>query len=707
MPDRIEVYQPQIAVDNVPQFTPQLQDVTDPGQAITNVGRSLLANAEPFVQDHVDNAAMHDAGAAEIIKGPDGQFMRPLMPKGAGLRYSQLYDRVMDNRLIDLTTKSLENQLNVLGGTHSHDPQGFMNEATALAEGTLKAVDPRIRAQVESNFTREISERFRGITNLKASNDWTATSEGLRMSATSHVAAAADILQQGGPDAASRAMFELNKAGGNVDDLQKMGEFSPLGADAFKRNIVTQLGDPIRFRQSADNFVQLGPQMQGMDNPTLARVALFAAGTTDGGKVKVGNKELDYQQFVEMFPSEEIRRRVGSVAGNALNARIEAQRAAEADARAAQSHEDANRVIGAVKAINADPVNGYSVDQVAKFEADYASHGSAHDQMQTPDGVQRTIQYAATYGSLPTGVKEYVEGQVAGNNFPAVSAFIKQVRQLNSHDAWVGERIFNQLDPKTRTLIEYDDAMTRVGIPLPNRQVRIDQLNRSQMPSYDDVQASYHPIFVNGKSDGRTYSVQRNEALSKVLGVGTGQVETSTIALRDFDRLLPYNYQLYPNDHARALKVTAEQVARGWQSNKFFLGGIAPRDVTSSWQQWGVKVDDLNAEIAARTSKSQNPNGYNFSGQNGGYARLRPLFDDAGKGYGEYQVEFYTNDGRAVGAAWVDMDAVMHRIKQRADTRRNQVQQQAKVEGQKQAQHDSANIDTQRKAGMIPSNVPY
>ena len=133
MADRIPVVTPSIGVQDAGRFRPVLPEVGDAGAPFREMGRSLLRAAEQPMREKAEREALEAAGSAQIVKTGDG-YQASEMPKGAGSVYASVYSRVVDERLLQLTTKDYEVRLADLQAEHQDDPQQFLAAARGAVE---------------------------------------------------------------------------------------------------------------------------------------------------------------------------------------------------------------------------------------------------------------------------------------------------------------------------------------------------------------------------------------------------------------------------------------------------------------------------------------------------------------------------------------------------------------------------------------------
>lgn len=660
----LEPYARRVALEDMPGFRVSTPEVADPGNAFRGVGRSLLNAAEPILQDEAQREAIKAAGVADIAKDEAGNFIRPPAPPGGGLVYRASYDKAMNARYSSQVVKAGEDVFAVYGREHRDDPEAYKAAMVGYVEGVLKGVDPTVRAEVEIDLTREVSERYRGASQLKAARDEQATVNGWQLEYRQRMEAATKIFEVGGPDAPARAQVEFDAANVAVAELQKLGEISPQGAGAMMRAAQGDFAEGQAAFKSQQFIGTLGQVLPQMDDTELQRMTYWGIGLDDGGTVQ----GMDFKTFMEQAPDKTARALIGRMTGNVLADRIAAANAqAQADRDAALQN-TTEKVITAIKDANRNPVMGYSDEEVAAVEADYNSRGLAHVQMQSAEGRVSTLKDIATAGFMPIGVVEYIEGQINGNEVANVAQFVQDLQLIRTKGVWVGQRVYEQLSPETRATIEFDETMRRAGLPPSVRRANLEAARRGDLPKPDEVQAAYKPQ----RPGDPGYAEQRTAAIAKALGLTPAQAQAAIVPGRDFDAMLRVNFQLYAGNPTKAMEATAKSISGGWIKNASFVGGIGPKDLVTA----GFTHGELN--LALLSDRSKNPTGATIQGGPGGYARLRPISDNPAKGFGIYEVQLFTPSGRPIGSYPVDMDKAMGPA-QAAAARRREAATQANI----------------------------
>lgn len=647
--NQIPDYQQSIGVSDPGQARFSPQDVVNPGPALAEAGQAISNMLQPRVKLDAEKAAMEAAGEANIVKDAQGNFVRPDPPKGGGIYYTQMYDQVMNQRYEAVVTKDFEQHLDSTTEQYANDPQGFLANAEGHANGVLSAVAPESRAALDIAFTRELSERYRGLTSQKASRDYSAAVNGTKATIDANTDRALQLLDLGGEDAVARARPLVDEAVQAAERLQAMGAISPEGQRAEVTAIMTKVGTGVQLRLSMDHLAKLGPMLKGMSDDELQRLQSYAIGTTDNPDAKAGGMSLE--EFGQMFPSPMVRSKVAQLAGMGLSERAQAQaaqlateREAAADRRAAAAQATADKIYGAIKDQNAVAPMGYTHDEAAVLEAQYAHHGTAYQQMGDPARRVATVQFVNEHGFLPTGVKEWIDGQVLGGNVAAVADIVQAIHGAQSHGAWVGEQIYSQLEPKTRAIIDFDEALRRANVPQPNREAIITARSKGQFPTLEEVRST--GAFTN--QPGQRYEDVRTAALAGSLAADPVSARAAIAPARDFDAVYPYYFHLYEGDTGKAASMAARVVARGWVKNSNFVGGIGPRALVTS----NLDLHDVDRFL---TSPS-NPTGATFSN---GRAKLMPLTNNPAQGFGNYMVTFFAPSGAEAGSQYIALDKVV------------------------------------------------
>lgn len=674
MASRLPTFESQVGLTDVSITAPNLESVGSAAGAFRQLSGSLLDRVIKERADDAEQRALENAGQADIVKGPDGVFMRPAPPEGGGKIYMDVWNKVVDARLTDKTSRAFELGLNQMSADLFDDPEAFLANAEGVAEGILSQVDPRVRPAVEANFIREISERGRGLVDAKRRNDFAVEVGGIEQRIAANQQAMSQIITLGGPDAAQRAEVVAKQINDDLDLLGEMGQLDARGMEAARTKWGIGLRDDLDFRLSTDNKARVGPIMMGIDDEGLARISLFGRGMTDGGTVKgpFGPKgeeiEVDLDQYQALFPDKSIALQVGSAANDALGKRLQEQAAiADAEHKAAMlaatqaSAATAQETLTAIRANNYDAAGGLDKNQVAAISQAYDAVGSVHSQMSTPDGRARTLSFIGQYGVVPPQLVEYLDGNVAGNALDQVSSFAIALRETTVGGRQIGEQLYQSLKPQTRALLDYNATLQRAGMPAEARVQMVEDRMRGKLPTLATVQGEM-PTVNGRKAD---YASVRRAAIAKAVGVTEQQVGRTPTIGKDFDALMQTNYQLYGSWN-RALDATAAQVARNWVPSAVFLGGIGPRELVTA----GVTKADLDRRIAS--ASGANPQGARFA--NAGkpglpYAQLQPIVDTPAKGLGLYSVLYFNKHGQPIGSEVVNLDDALKGVSTEAAKR--------------------------------------
>lgn len=657
----IEPYQRAIAVQDKQGSSTALPEIVDGGAAFSGLGRSLLAAADPILERKAEKEAVEAAGVATVAKDENGNFIRPPAPVGRGTAFVDTYDKVMNDRYANAVVKGAEETFDTMAAAHRNDPEGLLAAMHGHAIGLLKAVDPQVRASVDTALAREISERHRGVSQLKAANDWQALTNGLRDDINSHHRAALAILASGGDtkDVTARAQVEFDAAMKSAGQLEQLGETSALSTGATARDMTSAFVRPLELRTSQDNAKVFGPMMATLSDEQLATVGYWGKGLVNP-KIKSIAGGIDIDGFQHMFPDEGFRSGIATAADKMLSDRQAAQRAAAADAAATAQLKTTQQMLTELRARDIDPQGGNSPEEVLAVETELLGGQNTNQVMSTPEGRQRVLAGIANYGIWPPKVTDYIESHLVSGQTDAINDFMQNAMSLYHKGNAVGLNLMKKLSPTAQGMYNFDAAMRRSGIPDPVRRARLEEAYRGAMPTSEEVSRAYVPQ----RQGDPGYAARRDAALATALHTNVPAVQASVRVSRDFDALLRVNFKLYKGDPERAMTETAKQVSGAFMAHPIYVGGVGPRRLVTA----GYAVPDLDKAILS--DRTKNPTGASFNGGAGGTARLQPISDDPGEHFGNYVVHIFSPTGREINAFPIDMDKALVPAREAAVTRR-------------------------------------
>ena len=695
MAERMPTFERQVAVQDAPGFRPILPEVVDIGPRLGRLSDAVLREAEPRLKAEAEERAIEDAGLLTLAKDPDGNYMAPVLPEGAGLYYKQAFEQAAGLRYVDAVTSDYEIEAERLSDKHSLDPDAFLREASAVADGRLAGVDPRNRGEIEAKFRRETIQRYNALSNLKTSRDYQATTNGLMSSIQTGEKRIKDLLNNPDPRdlpaAQKQASLILDDIKQRVTALRDMGVLSNVGADATMQDVMVELAEPLRYFRSQENYIQFAPTLNGLGRAELMLVNDWASGTPTEGKVG----DMDYGTFTQAFPSLRVRADIGQKTGGMVS---ELDRQADAAARAAEAARTANAMADMAKAVreqNHKPAQGLSKDEVDAVHIEIGKHGTVHDQMSTYPGRQNLLGLIAQHGYVIDDVVKYIDGRVLANNIGDVVDFVDKLALVQKDGMWIGREGLDRLDGKAKAAIAYYNALTRAGIPPTTAQDMTHRQREGGLPTLQDFMTLY-PAGTPGKPRPQ-YSDLRAKALADAMKADVSVVKLAKGATDDFDKLLPYNMQMYPTDPGKALQVTAQMVSSTWQTStrgtQLFVGGVAHRDIVGFLSS-GPTMGELTTAVQKYLPAGMKPAGASF--QSGSY-RLEAIDDSSTKGFGVYSVTQFSKDGRPLGTYYVDMDVVAKDLSGMVKARRASTPQQ----GERPAVRPHFTVQT------VPGKVEY
>lgn len=647
----IGVYDRKDGFDARPARDYSLPAVQDVGQDFSRVGRSLLNAVEPQMRARAKNAAIEAVGEADIVKDEAGNWVRPEQT-GGGLIYAEQFNQAMDQRYLGIVSKDFENDADRLFAEHRDDPEAFFTASTARAKTMLEGMNARVRADFDVNASREISERFRGLSNAKVVRDQQLAVGGLQSQIEEHQLAAARILTLGGPDAARLADVELAKTDSLFQSLVNIHGISPEGAKAERLSLAHRLGDKFDEADSQTGARGILLSIKNSDPDRLRWLADMGATDVDLPGEAYGLGKTAAQDYRANVPSEQTRRIIGAMARKELDDRAaqeekDYQRAHDAAVLAAQQQQvaTASQTLQAIRDGQYAPGPGLTKSQVAALNVSYNQNGTVFEQMDRPEGRRATLGFIAQSGIAPEGLKEYISAAVQSGKLYDVAEFVHAMRTTTSGASKlaVGQMIFNDLPKQVQVALQLEATGRRHGWPRPLVEDNVRRLFAGEIRPLGEVVGLV-----------KNYGPSRNADIAEAMKVPIEIANANPRLQQEYDELFPYMVQVHQGDINAARSATAREVAVGWVPHKNFVGGIAP----SAFAQSGITEYQLN-QLPVIKDRATNPLQIRFglTTQDGVQrAQLMPMSDSPTKGYGKYRIQFFTREGKPFSAVRVDLD---------------------------------------------------
>lgn len=650
MPARIPIEDPQVAIQDPGNFRPVLPQVLDAGRQIAQVGPSLLASAEPKLRRENQEQATYDAGMAALGRDElGGYYTRPPLPK-AGTAYTDAWNQVVDDRLVNATTADFSRTIAGLRNEHRYDPENFMRVAKAAGEGVLANIDPRVRPKVEQYMMRETAQYANGVMDDTWRQNVSNTADEAAAKFTATIAEATNLLADpNNPVAVAEAQRKLGELRSIQEPLIALGQTSGGVADARVRVAVAQLQPKIQTAAELQDLSTVAAQMfnpavgadgqsVGMGEEEADLVYSIMATGADYGEQKIYG--LTSAEWLQRFTQPGVRDLIGQQAYRRARALESDRRALEAAARGertATALEGASRAITRHNANNYDAANGYSKEEVASQNEQLfdGNRLNIRDMMTTgdpKDGQPRLLAHMRKYGHFPPQLVEYIKDNIQGRRLPEVVQFLNNVVDLESEGGTpVGSNLLRDIGGPAAALYNQWNSMERAGLTDDAKRIFVDRVVDGTAYQSDKLPERIPK-----------YAVQRAKALSDRWGrqgIDVNQVLQNRKFVEDFDNLVANNMMVNGGNVDQALADGVEYAGRYWAKWDKFLGGFGPLEVSRAVK--GLTPRQLDAAFGLREDDPKT-GGATFSN---GWAVFDPRDYNPDAEVGNYNIVFLRRGG--------------------------------------------------------------
>lgn len=652
----IERFEQREGIDPRPSRDYSMPGVVDVGGAIRGIGRSLMQAAEPELRRKAEEDAIADVGSAGIVKDAAGNYVRP-EPKGRGLAYAAAFDRAADIAYAGAVQNDVEDKLTELGIEHENDPEKFKEAAVGYVEGILEKTNPRVRAELDVAFTREVGQRYRGIATQAANLARSNTIKGIASQIEANQAKAARALSLGGDDALAEAKKIMDRNKALYGSLVELKALNADGSVAEQDKDILELGDLADYAASEQGLQNILPTLNSMTDEQLQWWQMTGQTQTyieQGAPMKEGALKT-------ALPSKKTWSVVGQQAGQILAFRDqERQRQLQAE-KEAREEADRNaqlvtsaQILSAINAGNKDPYSGFTEDQVAAEESTRITQGGGRiaQRLATKEGRHYELTRFKQTGVIANGTDDALEVGLAGDNFQGFAEWAQNMRQMHTgpDNRATGELWYQRLPARIRAALEAESRARRLGVPLAARQ--------GMMKTLLDGEADLSSFDAQSKV-GKTYPSWRAGHIANAFKIGESQASVNPQLMKDFDETFPFMLQLHGGDARKAGEATAAAIRNGYDPNPNFMGGVAPRILTKN------AIDDyaLN-RIPDLADRRFNPMGAKFGDKTvDGRPRvlLKQMVSNQRDDYGRYQLVILTPEGKPQGIREVNLSALWGR----------------------------------------------
>lgn len=356
--DRARLQPPTIGTGQIRTFSTDLPGFSNAAQI--QAGQKIQNLGEQLQQEAGQESAKQAAYTAPLERDPvTGEYRRPESP-WMGVLSADTYNKVVDARMTEQISHDFQMQADKIAADHFNDPEGAAAKFQALRSGIFKAIpDARLQGLITPHIDRELEERFRGIQNTKAHQDYRNEVEWTQKSEEFNINAARGFYQAGDFARGDELMAQAN---GAVERRVSMNADDPRMVDlANVRNAAV--------KNEAVLYNKLEYELE--NNPdripdTVRRLdAMLRGGGSDEDNVLGVTKRSAQTKFLDQQQKDRIGSRLKTVL-NDYYLRAESRKAIK------------------------DPA-----DYKATFEANGRSTGKNYDWSDAEDG-ERTQAYLGT-----------------------------------------------------------------------------------------------------------------------------------------------------------------------------------------------------------------------------------------------------------------------------------------------------------------------
>jgi hypothetical protein len=692
-------YQSQESVQPPPRFSTDLPQVKDVGPAFTGIARSIMGAAEPHLREKAESQALEDAGAASIVKDPEGNYTRSNLTHGGGLVYAKAYGEALDERQLNMMSQDYATDLgnvamNWVDDPTKQDPQAFWSFAAGKAQAMMEAAPGSIRARLDIRLARELGDRVRGFSEAVHSTQRRQMADGLSTDLKTVETDVGNLAQTDG-DEKDIAKRIGDRLADGIAIIRKMKELGFIGDERPEvDSLMSRTFDERSYVAGAAGMRGFGQLLPSLTDEELARVQAWGDHVDDGGQVQ----GMGMDQFFGAFAGN--ARWIGAAgtfAGKVLSQRLEQQRHDEyLRALTAGKPKTAAEVRQELEDQRASPSTGLTGTEITALDQDYGTHGTPAQQLATPDGVVRTLGFLAQTGTVPLKTNDALLAAIHGSDeqaFAQAFSFIQQARDITTKSgSWVGLDWFRSLPGDIQAFANFDATMRRNGYDSSTRIREVLDQMRGQNLGFNKM------VEIWGKE--QDYRRAAHAAIAEAFGVKPAEL-TPEMTRRldyDFDQLARLNVQLYPGTPEKALQATAESLTNGWARNDLFVGGIGDRRLIGL----GIPTWFMDNLLKGSPSlRSANPTGALFSN---GRVRIMAVGDAPADKFPDYQVIFYDQAGNRLTGA---RGAILPMQKVADMWGRTQAEQQRRAAAEAKANTPPARVIMGKNAsgnfGFIPN----
>lgn len=595
--------------------------VSDPGNAIRSIGRTIMEAAEPSLQRRAVEAGTKAAGQAAIERDAQGNPIKIERPAGGGELFNAAFDKVAQTRYVNQVSFDFQNWLNTEINDRRtgkdgkvFDPDQFDASVQGRLQGMLERVDPELRPMVEETVYREALERTRSFR-----DEWGRTQ---RAQAIAGAKDQLDVLFNGyarfreeGLDAGQAYEKYGAKIDALVQRMQELGQIGGAEADALlmrNDNLVDSAESYAMSMGAATRFI---PAIGGMGKDDVEILENWLRGAPDprklGGVTVEGRAE-------ERVTPESLTRTLKQLVPSAVQ--TSGARAAD-DPLTLKNPTSYHSVKNGGRAIDIAPVKGMTFDQYVQRWRDA---GFTVVEAIEEVGNKRSPHATGDHWHIALGNTRKVAStkdnpQVRGLTFEDVDQLDPSVKR--SLLSVVGNRV---------QAINEEEALARAEAAEAARQAKEEERNRELIQSITGALS-------NGM--GGNWSPQQKGAFEASFGkvvdlAKMGDPATQATALRFIqtnqyvpESLVNYMTNTVRSDNWRSA-VQLYRNIKGANVGGATVGDLLVEGLDARSKALLTTADDLIASgqpdsvVAARIEQLRSGNGFTVDEAKGEYTRI-------------------------------------------------------------------------------------
>lgn len=331
----------------------------------------------------------------------------------------------------------------------------------------------------------------------------------------------------------------------------------------------------------------------------------------------------------------------------------EARRAAAEAAREAREEARTRQIVEAITAKDRNGLYGdWTGDQRKALDATFASSVDL-SRLNDPGQQGKAVAFVQNYGFLPDSLNTYITNNIRSGDWDSAVRVYRGVKNATTkHGQNLGDLFIEQLDGRTRALLETTDEMIRAGVNPVAIGARVEALRSKRGSTTNESIASFET------TTGKKFQPQRDAAIRSAYGIPSNARIPQWI-IRTVEEGYAANLDI-KNDPNEALQTSIAQSKGVYTRSSVFTDGVGPTALTRSYpltelgKFFGQYRDATGRQVFAPR------NGKPFTV--GGTIKLRPADDSTGQiGYYEVHVFNPENPSQLIDRFTVDLGSELRK----------------------------------------------